>query len=307
MKLGFVLPHMGSPASPDAIIRVATRAEELGYDSLWVTDRLLYPVEPQTPFAGIEGMPWPEVYKTVLNPLQTLTFAAAHTSHIGLGTSILVMPNYNPVQLAQHLTTLDVLSGGRLTVGLGQGWAKDEYDATGASMENRAARADEFIQVLKTIWTTNPAEFHGDFFQVPKSIIQPKPVQKPHPPIYLAAFSPGAMKRVAALANGWNPTGIPINDMFQMMDGIREMAQQAGRNPSELKMVVRANLFGISDTPMGEQRQPFNGSLAEIKADIVAAEKLGADELFFDPGYSPAGATAEGYLSVMKQIKELVT
>ena len=77
MKLGFVLPHMGSPASPDAIIRVATRAEELGYDSLWVTDRLLYPVEPQTPFAGIEGMPWPEVYKTVLNPLQTLTFAAA--------------------------------------------------------------------------------------------------------------------------------------------------------------------------------------------------------------------------------------
>jgi len=221
MKLGFGLPHNGPPAGPEAITMVAKRAEELGYESLWVLDRLLYPEQPQTAFPATPDGVLPENFKTVLDPLQTLSFAAAHTSRIALGTSILVMGYRNPVLLAQSLTTIDVLSGGRLRVGLGQGWSKDEHDAAGVSMKDRAARGDEFIQVLKAMWAADPVEFQGKFFQVSKSIVQPKPVQKRHPPIYLAAYTPGAMKRVATFADGWTPAHVPIDAMAQMMERIR--------------------------------------------------------------------------------------
>ena len=126
---------------------------------------------------------------------------------------MLDIPYYNPVMLARRLTTLDFLSNGRLQVGLGLGWSKDEMDAAGADMKQRGAMADEFLQVLKAIWTTNPVEFHGRFYQIPNSYINPKPVQQPHPPIYLAAFAPPAMKRLATMANGWNPVAIPLEGM----------------------------------------------------------------------------------------------
>jgi alkanesulfonate monooxygenase SsuD/methylene tetrahydromethanopterin reductase-like flavin-dependent oxidoreductase (luciferase family) len=150
MGLGFILPHIGSAAGPEAIIRVAQRAEALGYESLWVTDRTMFPANPREPYAG--GA-LPEPYRISLDPLQTLAFPAAHTRTIRLGTSVLVMGNYNPPMLARSLTALDVLSAGRLIVDLGQGWSSDEHEAVGVSMRDRGARADEFIRVLKMIWT----------------------------------------------------------------------------------------------------------------------------------------------------------
>ena len=176
MRVGTTIPHMGAEASPEVIVRAAQRAEALGYDSLWVAERVLYPVNPQTPYPGTPDGSLPAVYQRVFTPIETLTFVAAHTRRIALGTSVLIMPYHNPVLVARQLTTLDVLSGGRLRVGLGQGWSKDEYEATGASLSRRDARADEFIAVLRAIWTTDPVEFDGQFFRVPRSILQPKPV-----------------------------------------------------------------------------------------------------------------------------------
>ena len=141
-------------------------------------------MNPQAPYPATPDGSLPEQYKYCLDPLDTLTFAAACTSTIKLGTSVLDIPYYNPVTLARRLTTIDVLSKGRLRVGFGVGWSPDEMEAAGADMKVRGARADEFLQVLKTIWTTDPAEHHGKFFSLPKSHIGPKPVQKPHPPIY---------------------------------------------------------------------------------------------------------------------------
>ncbi len=304
MRLGFNLPQIGPAASPEAIVRVAKRAEELGYDSVWVTERLLWPSEPQTPYPASPDGSLPEVYKTVFDPLGSLTWVAGHTSRIGLGTSVLDMPYYNPVMLARRLTTLDVLSGGRLRLGLGLGWSQDEFDAVGASMKGRGKRADEFISVLKAIWTTDPVEFQGEFYQVPKSIILPKPVQKPHPPIYLAAFSPGALKRAATMANGWNPGGVPLDGMKEMTEGLKGMAQQAGRDPAEVEVVVRAN-FNMTEEPMGDQRPIFYGSAEQIKADIAATREIGAAELFFDPTFSPDGVSVEGFLSRMEMVREL--
>ncbi len=304
MRLGFNLPQIGPAAGPEAIVRVAQRAEELGYDSVWVTERLLYPIEPQTPYMATPDGSLPEVYKTILGPLEALTFVAGQTSRIGLGTSVLDMPYYNPVMLARRLTTLDVLSGGRLRLGLGLDWSQDEFDAVGASMKQRGKRADEFISVLKAIWTTDPVEFKGEFYQVPKSVILPKPVQKPHPPIYLAAFTPAGLKRTATMANGWNPAGAPVDEMKQTMEGVKGMAQEAGRDPSEVVLVVRANLL-VTDEALGEDRWIFTGSSEQIKADIAATREIGAAELFFDPSFSPDGVSVEGFRSRMEMVREL--
>src|SRR5437588_3939734 len=221
MRIGFALPNIGPVATPEAVIAVAERAEELGYDSLWTIERLLYPVKPQRPYPATPDGSLPEVYKHALDPLEALTFAAARTRKIALGTSVLDIPYYNPVMLARRLTTLDFLSNGRLRVGLGLGWSKDEMDATGVDIKQRGAMADEFLHVLKAIWTTNPVEFHGNFYQVPKSYIGPKPVQKPHPPISLAAFAPAALKRLAKFADGWNPVAIPVDGMAQMFGAVK--------------------------------------------------------------------------------------
>ncbi len=305
MRIGYGLPLAGPEAGPEALVRVAQRAEELGFDSLWVWERLLVPVEPQVPYIASADGSYPDVFKRVLDPLDTLTFVAAHTKRAALGTSIINMPYYNPVMLARRLTTLDILSGGRARVGLGLGWCKDEFDVVGRPMKGLGRLADEFISVLKAVWTTNPVEFKGELYRVPKSIIDAKPVQKPHPPIYLAAYSPGGLKRAATMANGWTPVGIPIDGMKQMYEGLRGMAQEAGRNPDEVEVVVRANIT-FTDEPLGDGRWPFYGSREEIKGDIEATREMGAAEILFDPSFSPEGQSTEGFLSRMEQVREMV-
>ena len=304
MRLGFNLPQIGPAASPEAMVQVAQRAEELGYDSVWVTERLLFPIEPQSPYPATPDGSLPDVYKIVFDPLESLTYVAAKTSRVALGTSVLDIPYYNPVMLARRLTTLDVLSNGRLRLGMGQGWSKDEHDAAGASLAGRGKRADEFIRVLKAIWTTDPVEFNGEFYQVPKSIIQPQPIQQPHPPIYLAAYTPPALKRVATMADGWLPTGLPLEAMREMLTGLRAMAEEAGRDPSELQVVVRLNVL-VTDEALGDDRFIGTGSPDQIAADIAGIREMGAAEVAFDPSFSPAGTSVDGFISSMEQLKEL--
>lgn len=306
MRIGFNLPHFGPVASPRAIMEVAQRAEALGYDTLWACDRLLSPVKPQTPFPGTPDGSFPPAFHRVLDPLESLTFAAAHTNRITLGTSVLDMPYYSPVVLARQLTTLDVLSGGRLRVGMGLGWSKDEFDAVGASMSDRGKRADEFLEVLKAIWTTNPVEFHGTYYHVPRSLIEPKPVQRPHPPIYLAGSARAALRRTAIAANGWTaPAGLPFSQMSAMIDQLNSMARSARRDPGTLEVIVRAKLYSTPQ-PLGDDRPIFAGSLEQIKSDIQAVRTLRVSELFFDPLFSDSVTTLAACLNCMTQIRQIV-
>jgi probable F420-dependent oxidoreductase len=243
----------------------------------------------------------PVKYKNVLDPLDTLTFAAAHTRRIAVGTSVLNLPWYNPVLLARRLTTVDVLSAGRLKVGFGVGWSPDEYEAAGASWQERGKRADELIQALKKIWTTDPVEFHGKYYRIPKSVIGPKPVQKPHPPVYMAAYTPAAMKRVAAEANGWFPVGIPLSGVGPMFEGIKNMAKEAGRDPSALELIVRANVE-IHNSPIQKNRVDFTGTLDQIAEDVKTTQKLLATEIVFDAQFSPGVETANDLVSRMEQL-----
>ena len=300
MRFGFALPQVGLAAGPEALVMVAKRAEELGFDSLWVLDRVLWPVNPRVPYPIGDGS-LPVKYKSVLDPLETLTFVAAHTRRIALGTSVLNLPWYNPVLLARRLTTLDILSAGRLRVGFGIGWSPDEYEAVGVTWEERGKRADESIKVLKKIWTTDPVEFQGKYYRIPKSVIGPKPVQKPHPPIYMAAFSPSALKRVGTEANGWFPVGIPLSGVGSIFDEIRSMAKNAGRDPSALELIVRANIE-IHNAPIQKGRADFTGTLEQIAEDVTTARKLGAAEIAIDAQFSPGIETAKDLVACMEKL-----
>jgi probable F420-dependent oxidoreductase len=303
MRRGFALPQIGSVAGPNALITVAKRAEALGFDSVWVLDRLLFPVEPRAPYPVGDGT-LPAKYQRTLDPVETLTFVAAHTRRVAVGTSVLNVPWYNPVLLARRLSTLDVLSDGRLRVGLGLGWSPDEYEAAGVPWQDRGRRADECIRVLKTIWTTNPVEFHGTYYRIPKSIIDLKPVQKPHPPIYMAAYMPSALRRTAREANGWFPVGLPIGALGPMFEQIKGMAQKVGRDSASLELIVRANVE-FADPRPGQDRVHFTGTLEQIAGDVAATRTLGAAELVFDVQFSPGIDTVEDIIVRMEQLWEL--
>jgi len=205
MKVGILLPQTGEPATSENVLYIGKEAEKEGLDSVWVFERLLWPLKPQTPYGGIPNTPIPVEYQSVLDPLETLTYLAGNTGRISLGTSIIDIFFHNPVTLARRFATLDVLSGGRVIAGLGIGWSKDEYDVSGIPYRRRGTRADEYMQLLKRIWTDDVVEFKGQFYNVPSSKIGPKPMQKPHPPILLAGFSPKTFPRIVNYADGWLP------------------------------------------------------------------------------------------------------
>jgi len=303
MRYGFALPQIGSLTGPEAIIKVAQRAEELGYDSLWVLDRILWPINPRAPYPIGDGS-LPAQYKRVLDPVETLTFAAAHTRRIALATGVLNIPWYNPVLLARRLTTLDILSGGRLRAGFGIGWSPDEYEAAGATWSDRGKRADEAIEILKKIWTTDPVEYQGKHYRIAESFIGPKPVQQPHPRIYLAAFTPAAMKRVAVVADAWLPVGIPLSDLGAMFDGIKNMAREAGRDPSALELIVSAGVE-IHQKPIDKERTDFTGSLEQIGEDFAKARKLGAAEIAIYAQFLSEGETVKDLVTRLEDLRRV--
>jgi probable F420-dependent oxidoreductase len=205
LKIGILLPLAGEQSTRENIIQTAKLSEQEGFDSLWVFERLLWPIHPQTPYGGTPDGTLPIEYQKVFDPLETLSYIAAITNKIALGTSVIDMLFHNPVVLARRFATLDVLSQGRAICGLGIGWSKDEYQAVNIPFSNRGKRADEFIQALKKIWTEDIVEFKGEYYNnIPASKIGPKPIQKPHIPIYLGGFSPNTYSRIVNYdANGW--------------------------------------------------------------------------------------------------------
>lgn len=238
------MPQIGASAQDD-VARFAATAEQLGADSLWVGDRLLAAVQPTVGYAG--GATIPEQFRTNLDPFIALTVAATSTSRVRLGSSVFVAPWYPPVQLTRQLTSIDVISHGRLLPGFGIGWSPDEYQAAGAPFARRGAQLDEFLDVLDALWTANPVQHEGARWSIPESWVNLKPVQRPRPPIYLGAFTPPGLKRVGARADGWMagvqvPGGMHLKALNLQRGAIDEAALAAGRDPSEIHTYVRINV-----------------------------------------------------------------
>jgi probable F420-dependent oxidoreductase len=301
MKLGVALPMAGAWATPDNLVLVAQRAEALGYHSLWVFQRLLYALTPQNDYPPLPGQPWPKSFERTLDPIVSLAYVAGATTRIRLGTSVLITAYYSPIMLAKQLATLDRVSHGRLDVGLGIGWSRDEYDAVGTPYERRGRRGGEFIRCLKTIWTDETVEFRGEFYRVPKSLVEPKPVQKPHPPITIGGYGPTVIKRAVTLGDGFNGGNVPLAQVAPLVAQIKDAAREAGRDPATLHIVSRGT-YVVHDTPQGAGRRPLWGTLAEIREDIARYAEAGLTELFLEPNFQPGGAQLERVLEVMEHL-----
>ena len=304
MKIGMSLPQLGAQASAENLIAVARRAEELGYDSLWVLERLLWPLNPQEPYPASPDGSLPATYQNVFDPIETLSFVAAHTSTIELGTGVLVLGYHTPIQLARRLATLDVLSKGRALVGVGVGWSRDEFEAAGTPFARRGARADEFLEAMIALWTKDPVAFDGEFYHIPESLVGPKPVQKPHPPIYVAGFGQYTFDRAVKYGQGWNPSGMPTFEWLEsMIKQFHETAARAGREP--LEVVLRA--FTMVFDQSTSQRQLMMGTLDEIKEDIGRLREMGVTHLIHSPptiGFTPSTTVDDG-LALMEKLIEI--
>jgi probable F420-dependent oxidoreductase len=283
MRIGLGAPVSGAWATPENLARLSARAEELGYDSLWTFQRLL---------VGTADELAP-VYQSVLDPLLALTFAAAHTSRIRLGVALVNLPFVSPVYLAKQAATLDVLSGGRLDLGLGLGWSATEFTATGAGRERRGARAEEYVNVLHALWDNEVSSFDGEFYTVPPSRMRPRPVQPGGPPILLGGVVRPALERAGRLGAGWLSRS--ATDLDTIGESIT-VVRSAAADPDAVRIVVRG-VVGLG----AERTARLTGSPAEIRADADWLAARGVTELYYDlnwddrignPDVSPQDATA---------------
>jgi probable F420-dependent oxidoreductase len=281
--LGFAVPQFGESAAlaVGELARFASTAEQLGADTLWVGDRLLAAVSPTVGYVGSDTIP--EQFRSNLDPFIALTVAATATTSARLGSSVFVAPWYPPAQLARQLTSIDVISGGRLVPGFGIGWSPEEYQAAGAPFRRRGAQLDELLDTLETLWTANPVAHEGDRWTIPESWVNLKPVQRPHPPIYLGAFTPAGLARIGKRADGWM-AGVqvpgPNLDMLRWQrQTIDEAARAAGRDPSAIHTYVRVNVA--------------NGTPVDKVADAVALlAGHGYPDAFVDLQYVATDADA---------------
>ena len=273
MRLGLALPQYGPTGDPARVADFAQDAEQLGYGSLWVGDRILTPVAPSDPYPAVP-QPYPPEFTRAGDPLVVWAAAAAATSRIRLGSSTLNAPWYNAVLLARALTTLDVLSGGRLDVGLGTSWSRDEYAAAGVDWSSRGRRLDETLDLWHAWWTTNPVEHHGEFFEVTRSVVDLRPVQPGGPPVLLGGFTPAAMRRVGRRSTGWLLlAGLPDDVVAGLWGTARRAAESAGRDPDALQRVVRVN--------------PPPGSTADdLARELDGIATAGYDSAFVDLAFS---------------------
>ena len=210
VTFGCSLPSRGAMASPDNLRDLAQRAEDLSFDHVWVSDHIIIPHEVSSfyPYAADGVAPF-QRDNTYFEPLAALNFLAGCTTRVKLGTHVLILPYRNPVLTAKILATLDVLSGGRLILGAGVGWMEEEFQAMGLdTYAQRGEVTDEYIQIFKELWTSDDPEFHGKHYDISGAGFLPKPVQQPHPPIWIGGHTNPAIRRAATLGDGWMPIGL---------------------------------------------------------------------------------------------------
>ncbi|MEU8317478.1 TIGR03619 family F420-dependent LLM class oxidoreductase [Nonomuraea sp. NPDC048881] len=280
MDLGLAVPQYGRFAALGSVTRVAREAEAMGFAGLWAGDRLLTPLRPKDRYPGGDGSV-PQAHRVFLDPFAVLAVAASVTSSVRLGTSALNACWYPPPVLARSLTTIDHLSGGRLAAGLGLGWSSDEYAAVGVPWKGRAERYEATLDALEAIWGADPVTFEHELWTIAPSHIGPKPARRP--PLLLAGFAPEALRRIGRRGDGWLTAALPVPVLLSMWETVRESAEQAGRDPDALRMILRSNPMITADGA-----PPRSGTVAEIAAYLSQAAEAGVHEVILDLQHTAA-------------------
>jgi probable F420-dependent oxidoreductase len=309
MKVGITLPNLGPQATRENILSLSTGSEKEGIDSLWTITRVLWPLKPQTPYAATPDGSLPIEYQIALEPLDVLTYVASNTNKIALGTSVIDMFFYTPIMLAKRFATLDLLSQGRSICGLGIGWSKDEYQASNIPFKDRGERANEFIQALKKIWIDDVVEFKGKYYNIPASKVYPKPIQKPHIPVYLGGFSPNTFSRIVKYdINGWlGVVGGPLEYLENTIKAIKEQASQANKNPDNFPVILLTYPNVSEDQSSSDKdknRFPLYGGIDEVGSDIQRIKGMGVDHIIFGYNFSPIGKDVAKMIYISKQLSK---
>ena len=308
MKIGILLPVAGEQATRENVVQTAKLAEQEDFDSLWVFERLLWPIHPQTPYGGTPDGSLPMEYQKVFDPLETLSYVAASTNKIALGTCVIDMLFHNPVILARRFATLDVLSKGRAVCGLGIGWSKDEYQVSSIPFKDRGKRADEFIQVLKKIWTDDIVEFKGEYHDIPASKIGPKPIKEPHIPIYLGGFSPNTYSRIVNYdANGWlgvTAGALDLEYLENTIKTIKDMANKTNKDPNKFEVILLTypNIIDSKNQSNEGQRFPMTGTIDNIGSDIQRIKQMGVGHIIFGYNFVSIGRDVDNMIDKTKEL-----
>jgi len=286
IKLGVHLPVAGRGTSPEAIAQVAEEAERIGLDSVWSWERLMRPTVPIA-LGGPGGpvMEAPEDFGSVYDPLETLSYVAARTSRLTLGTSVLDALFQSPIILARRLATLDRLSDGRLVVGIGQGWMAQEFDAAGVSMRRRGAGFEEHLAAMRAIWGPDPVRFEGRFYRIPEAEIGPKPVHPGGPRLLVGAGSPAAVERAGRLGLGLTLVIFDWDTVRASVETFRAAAGGAGHDPDMLPVMLQVN-GNVTAEPLDE-RGPLIGSPEQVAADLDRAAGLGVEHIYWNTDGEP--------------------
>jgi probable F420-dependent oxidoreductase len=240
MDYGVTLPGAGPLATPDALMAVATLAESVGFTSVWVTDHIAIPEQTASryPYREDGRPPWPANIP-YLDAFTALTWVGAVTRTVRLGTSVLVLPLRPPLLVAKTAATLDALTGGRVVLGIGAGWLREEFDLLGQAFETRGRRTKEAVRVLKACWSDDPVRFEGEYFRLPAFGMDPKPRQGAKLPVLGGGESDAALRRVVEVCDGWHPLNLSPDAVDARLRRLRELAAQAGRPFSELMLTAR--------------------------------------------------------------------
>lgn len=282
MKYGFQLPQIGEEIDGPSIARFARKVEEVGFHAVFAGDhfvipneiRSFYPYNPRGRFPVAEQPNYLECFTL-------LTWAAAATRRVRLGPSVMITPYRNPVGIAKTVATLDVLSGGRVILGAGVGWMAEEFDILGVPFRERGRRTDEYLEICKVLWTQDNPRFQGRFYRFAGLKFGPKPLQKPHPPIWVGGHSTPALTRVVRLGQGWHAAGLRPDEVAGLMAELRRIAEEHGRDPEELEVCLARGIEFTRQPATGEARRPLLGTPEQVVEDVIAYQEAGVHMLRF--------------------------
>ena len=290
MKIGVTIPNNWGVQDPQQVLEFGPLAENLGFDSIWVMDHLF-----NTGYIRerLEDRPY-------YHPMSTLSYLAATTSKVILGTSVLVLPYHNPVELAKYAATLDQISGGRVTLGVGVGAMTEEFDALGISMRNRGSLTNECIDMMKELWSSNLPKYQSNRWDFSDLYFSPKPLQKSIP-IWVGGSSPGAIRRTALRGDGWHPTGLSAEDYALTKRQIIDIATAAGRDSSKMEWSTRVEVevHGKPSSERASSRSTLPGDHPDIvTAGIKSYEEAGVKHIVL--------ALNSGDVDALKRLMETI-
>ena len=309
---GCSVPSRGPMAGPENLRTLAQRAEDLGFDSVWVSDHVILPREVASfyPYAA-DGVATFSPDQPYYDPIATLNFLAGCTHRVRLGTHVLILPYRNPVLTAKMLATLDVLSNGRLTLGVGVGWMEEEFQALDLdTFAQRGAVSNEYIRLFKELWTKDEPEFHGEFYNVSGAGFLPKPVQQPHPPIWVGGHTGPALRRAAEFGDGWMPIGLrppailEPEELAVKIARLKRLTVEAGRPEDAVALCFSTNIAFQAN--VGQDRQMMQGRPEQIAADLRQYQDLGVRNFILGFAGDSVASQQEGMEQFSREVSPLI-